>query len=508
MNLSLPQSRFLRMPKGFSALYFTQLFSTISFAVLFATLLLYMKEQVHLSTTEANLITGVYFAYNFALHLLSGYLGGRFFSYRALVVNGIIFQLVGCLILAHGTMTSLYWGLAFMLIGTGTMVTCLNMLLSQLFQPEEIQKRQTAFLWNYSSMNIGFILGFTLAGYYQLHVNYTLLFLITAANNILALGILCTQWKQLRDHNTFISRANHKERWGRYAVGISIVLLLTPLLHTLLQHARISDALVLTTGVVMVVTLLVIALRHTGAERKKLFAFFILLMSAQIFWMIYQLAPMSLTLFAVDNVKLQLWNFSIAPGWIQNINSVTIALGAPLLALFFAWLRRKKQSSVSLPLQYSSGLTLSSLGLLILPIGIALGHHGYMAFGWLFLTYVLQAIAELLISPIGYAMVGQLVPMRWQSLYMGTLLLNTGVAAVLASFFSNYAVGTSGSSNPLITNPSYSHAFSQLGWWTLGVALILLLLTPLINRFINSSSSSSRKETLGGGHFSDSSIAQ
>src|SRR3990167_2603310 len=180
MNLSLSQSRFLRMPKGFSALYFTQLFSTISFAVLFATLLLYMKEQVHLSTTEANLITGVYFAYNFALHLLSGYLGGRFFSYRALVVNGIIFQLVGCLILAHGTMTSLYWGLSFMLIGTGTMVTCLNMLLSQLYSADDVANRQGGFLLNYSGMNIGFLLGFTLAGYYQLRANYSMLFLLTA----------------------------------------------------------------------------------------------------------------------------------------------------------------------------------------------------------------------------------------------------------------------------------------------------------------------------------------
>jgi MFS family permease len=37
------------------------------------------------------------------------------------------------------------------------------------------------------------------------------------------------------------------------------------------------------------------------------------------------------------------------------------------------------------------------------------------AFIWLFLSYVLQNIGELLIMPIGYAMIGELVPRRYQA---------------------------------------------------------------------------------------------
>src|SRR3990167_3289092 len=106
------KSTFLRMPHGFGSIFFTQLFSTMSFAVLYATLVLYMKGQLLFSDSEANLIAGVYFAYNFALHLLSGYFGGRLFSYRGLVVTGVFFQLIGCLFLAVGTVESFYWGMA------------------------------------------------------------------------------------------------------------------------------------------------------------------------------------------------------------------------------------------------------------------------------------------------------------------------------------------------------------------------------------------------------------
>ena len=208
------------MPRGFGALYFTQMFSTVSFAVLYAALVLYMKEQVGLSTSQANLLTGIYFAYNFGLHLVAGYIGGRFFSYRALVIVGIIFQSIGALILSFGTTTALYWGLACMLVGTGTMVTCLNMLLSQLFEPQEIQRRQTAFLWNYSGMNLGFMLGFTLTGYYQLNMHYGTLFLITAAINLFALAILFTQWQAMRDKKTTLSTLpTQKSRLFHYAIG-------------------------------------------------------------------------------------------------------------------------------------------------------------------------------------------------------------------------------------------------------------------------------------------------
>ena len=42
------------MPKGFGAVYFMNLFSTVrvGFPVLYSTLILYMKDQIHLGTTQ------------------------------------------------------------------------------------------------------------------------------------------------------------------------------------------------------------------------------------------------------------------------------------------------------------------------------------------------------------------------------------------------------------------------------------------------------------------------
>ena len=40
------------------------------------------------------------------------------------------------------------------------------MMLTQRFTPED-PRREGAFLWNYAGMNVGFFVGFTVAGYFQ-----------------------------------------------------------------------------------------------------------------------------------------------------------------------------------------------------------------------------------------------------------------------------------------------------------------------------------------------------
>src|SRR5690606_26086096 len=101
----------------------------------------------------------------------------------------------------------------------------------------------------------------------------------------------------------------------------------------------------------------------------------------------------------------------------------------------------------------------------ILPVGISLADaQGFTSFHWILVSYLLQSVGELFISPIGYAMVGQLAPLRLRGLMMGIWMMITGVAAILSDHFSKLALGGSESISPLATNASYSHTFGLLGW--------------------------------------------
>ena len=60
-------------------------------------------------------------------------------------------------------------------------------------------------------------------------------------------------------------------------------------------------------------------------------AYLILTLGSLMFWSLYQMAPNGLMLFAVHNVDLTLGPVRIQPQWIQNINTVCIVLGGPIV---------------------------------------------------------------------------------------------------------------------------------------------------------------------------------
>jgi POT family proton-dependent oligopeptide transporter len=77
----------------------------------------------------------------------------------------------GCAWIATGTLALFYVGLALFLTGSGLNVTCINMMLTQRFTPED-PRREGAFLWNYAGMNVGFFVGFSVAGHFQATESY------------------------------------------------------------------------------------------------------------------------------------------------------------------------------------------------------------------------------------------------------------------------------------------------------------------------------------------------
>ncbi len=83
---------------------------------------------------------GVFGAFNYGLHLFGGYLGGRFLSNRNLFVGGMV--AAGARLRLHRRRHGaalLYWGLALFLTGSGLNVTCINMMLTQRFTPDDIR---------------------------------------------------------------------------------------------------------------------------------------------------------------------------------------------------------------------------------------------------------------------------------------------------------------------------------------------------------------------------------
>ena len=349
------------------------------------------------------------------------------------------------------------------LTGSGLNVTCINMMLTQRFKPDD-DRRESAFLWNYAGMNLGFFVGFTVAGYFQLTENYRALFLFATLGNAAAIIVAVCRWRILADLNTPLHDASRSQPPLAHAGRVSGAGGAGADYPRDADPCRIQRHFVIVLGALIFLMLCVVTLRHHPRdERRRMAAYLIPALGSLVFWALYQLAPMGLMLFSEHNINLNVYGIQVAPQWIQNINTLVIVVGGPLLARWFNRLRARG-CNIDIPLQFSGSLFCIGLGMLVLPLGISMaGGNGLVAFKWIVISYVLQSVGELMISPIGYAMIGKLAPPRYQGVMMGCWMMVTGVASVLAGYVSGLMPENSGST-PLQTNPGYSEIFSVLGW--------------------------------------------
>lgn len=480
------QRRLADIPEGSAVLFMVQVFATLGFAVLQSTLVLYATRRLGFSNDQATLMMGLFGAFNYGLHLFGGYLGGRFLSNRNLFVGGMLLQVLGCGAIAGGSLAGLYWGLALFLTGSGLNVTCLNMMLTQRFAPED-HRREAAFLWNYAGMNVGFFIGFTVAGHFQLDERYGSIFWFATLGNAMAIVLALLFWRTLADRDTPLTQRRGTDFWGRFALGSAVLVGLVPLLAWLLQHPGDTAIGMKALCGAVGLALLVLTLRHpVPDEKRRMQAYLVLTLGSLVFWSLYQMAPSGLQLFAVSNVWMNVWGVPVAPQWVQNINTVVIVIGGPLLAALFArW--RARGWPVDIPQQFAASLLLMGLGFLALPLGIHFADPatGRSDFSWLFLSYVLQSVGELLISPVGYAMIGRLAPKQYQGIMMGSWMLVTGLASLFAGDFSGM-VEQPVDGSALSTNAAYATLFTQLGVGSMVMGAVLLALRPWLRRLIAS----------------------
>src|SRR3989440_9363537 len=260
--------RFAKAPEGTAALFFIQIFSTLGFAVLYSTLVLYATKHLNLGVKEATVLMGVCGAFNYGLHLFGGYLGGRFLSNRKLFVGSMALQVFGCACIASGTLPLFYVGLALFLTGSGFNVTCINMMLTQRFTPED-PRREGAFLWNYAGMNVGFFVGFSAAGYFQATENYSSLFIFATLGNFVSIILVLLTWKTLADRNTMLLDATRKQFRLRQLAGLAILIGLAPVVWFMLQRPGSTETIIKMICAAVALALIYLTVRHQDRREQR-----------------------------------------------------------------------------------------------------------------------------------------------------------------------------------------------------------------------------------------------
>jgi len=190
------------------------------------------------------------------------------------------------------------------------------------------------------------------------------------------------------------------------------------------------------------------------------------------FWMGFEQAGGSMSLFALRQTDRHVGGWEMPASWFQSINPLGIFAFAPLFSMLWAWMNT---SRFRLPDVAKQGLGMIVLGTGFIVLYLAqvrADAAGTVGPQWLAIVYLLHTLGELMLSPIGLALTSRAAPHRIAGLLMGVWLLANGVA--------NYYAGTLESLLAGSGIPPYLFLIGS----SIGMGVLLLLLTPLLNRML------------------------
>lgn len=175
-------------------------------------------------------------------------------------------------------------------------------------------------------------------------------------------------------------------------------------------------------------------------------------------------------------------------GSLTYLGALFIVLLSPIFAWLWPWLERR-QLSPGKALKNVIGLALAGLSFLALLAAnnsVTPNHLGSV--WWLALAYLILEIGEICLMPIGMAAVTQLSVPSVIGVMMGAFWLATSFSEQAAALFGSFAsldITEGAKINVAEATAKYGALFHNMVWLGLASALVALVLSPWIKRWMH-----------------------
>jgi proton-dependent oligopeptide transporter, POT family len=490
---------FFGHPRGLSTLFFTEMWERFSYYGMRAILTLYMTKTLAegglgFDEKYAALIYATYVSSVWYLPLIGGWLADRVFGARRAVFIGGIIIACGHYSMAVNTRWNFYAGLILIACGTGLLKPNISAMVGQLYSSAD-RRRDAGFSIFYMGINLGAFLSPIVVGFLAQHPSFRQFIAsmgfdpntswhwgFGAAGVGMTLGLIqyVIGRRRLSQVGQKPTAASAEVNSGTSS-GFDLVTVGLALVGGLIGGGlgyRFGDAGFLSALFPLVVGffagyLLGTTRLLTGDELKRVMAIFILFVFSILFWMTYEQAGSSLTLFADRLTRTTVFGWEYPSSWFQSVPAIFVIIFAPM----FAWLwQRLGERQPSSPGKFIYGLFFAGIAFVVVTIASIVGAGGRVSPLWLVVVYLLQTFGELCLSPVGLSTVTKLSPARMVGLMMGVWFLSISIGSYIAGLTTRLFEG-----NDIKVLTKGFAIFSVI---TLVGALVLAVLTPLIKKLI------------------------
>lgn len=149
------------------------------------------------------------------------------------------------------------------------------------------------------------------------------------------------------------------------------------------------------------------------------------------FWASIEQAGTSLTFIADSQTNRNLFGYDMPAAMIQVFNSIFVLIASWASAIIWKRLALQKKEPNNFTKQ-AIGMLIMALSFLILALIFQNLNGELLAIKWLILLYFMQSLAEILISPIGFALVGKKAPAKSRGMLYGLFYISNAVGYALS----------------------------------------------------------------------------
>jgi len=472
-------------PRGLSMLFYAEMWERFSYYGMRALLLLFMITPLAMGglgfdQKYAAQVYGNYTMASYMVCILGGYLADNFIGARRAVLVGGLIITAGHYALAFDSVPTFYTGLILIALGTGLLKPSISTLVGGLYSHGDT-RRDAGFSLFYMGINLGAFAAPLVVGWLAQSETFR---------------VMLSGWGL---------DPTHSWHWGFGAAGIGMTFGMIVYLRRLHWLAHVGQApeadaprpwvgltlVTLGTAALLAVMIasdyyawinpIVYALPVVGIiwfgvvqkdeDSRRIAAILVFFVCAILFWAVFEQAGSSLTLFAEELTRNELFGRAFPSSWFQSVNSLFILALAPLFA--WLWVRLREQQP-SMPMKFVWGLVFLGLSFALLVPAAKLTVAGKVSPWWLIAVYFLQTIGELCLSPVGLSAMTKLAPAKLAGLVMGIWFLGTALgnklAGVVAAEFN--------AKDP----QALAHFFWQQALLVGGLTVLLLVLVPWVRR--------------------------
>ena len=386
-------------PKGLYVLFFAEMWERFSFYGVRAILVLYMVAAIAdggLGWTQKTslLVLGLFEMGVYLLDVPGGLIADRWLGARKCVWFGCLLIMAGNFALVLPGLASFSAGLSLIVLGTGLLKPNISTMVSRLYADGDA-RRDSAFTIFYLGINVGSFFSGLVVGYLAMKFGWRMGFLASGFGMLLGQGVYV---------------------WGqRYLKGAD-------------RAPERADA---------------VAAREplSPADRRRIWVILYSFLMVLIFWAAYEQAGGLLNLYADKFTDRMLGSFEIPAPWFQSVNPLQIILLAPLAAVFWSYLGRRKRNPHEV-VKMAVGTIILGLGYVFM-IAAVLQRDASptqtSSMIWLVLVYLASTIGELWLSPVALSFITRAAPKRMTSQMVGWYFAVVGIGGFLASWLGSFA---------------------------------------------------------------------